>query len=105
VNIYPFNQKYPPDTDKYGTEYHGYKNDAHETFFYNFAVQGYDLAFRYKGKMYYALSEPDHVAVCDDHFTQEYQTFKDGNDLLENWRINGHRLIDIIDECEDVEAM
>lgn len=102
---HPFNRKYPPDTAKYGSDYHGYKNNARETFFYDFAVQGYDLAFRYDGKMYYALSEPDHVAVCDEHFTKEYQVFKNGNDLIENWIIDGHRLIDIIDECEDVEPM
>jgi len=79
--------------------------DAHETFFYNFAMQGYDLEFSYNGKMYYALSEPDHVAVCDEHFSKEFQTFKNGNELIENWIIDGHKLIDIIDECENVEAM
>ena len=102
---FPFNKKYPPDFKRYGSKYHGYKNDVHETFFYDFAVQGYDLRFRYNGKMYYALTESDNVAVCDEHFTNEYQVFKNGNDLIENWIIEGRKLLDIIDECEDVESI
>lgn len=102
---YPFNRKYPPEKEKYGTMFHGYKNDVHETFFYDFAVQKYDLRFKYKGKEYYVLSETDHVAVCDENYTVEYETFKDGNDLLEKWKIGGKRVVDIIDECEDVEPV
>lgn len=102
---YPFNRKYPPNTKLYGTSYHGYKNDAHETFFYNFAVQGYDLEFCYGGKKYHVLHEPDHVAVTDDNFTEELQVFNSGNDLIEKWIIDGKRLVDIIDDCESVEAM
>lgn len=102
---YPFNKKYPPNARLYGWDYHGYKSEVYETFFYDFAVQGYDLEFNYNGKKYYVLSEPDHVAVCDSNFTKEYQVFKNGNDLIENWIIEGKRLIDIIDECKDVEPM
>ena len=46
---YPYNGKYPPKGDKHGL-YHGYSSDAEETLFYDFAVQGYDLTFVYKGQ-------------------------------------------------------
>lgn len=102
---YPFNKKYLPNTILYGCEYHGYKNEVHETFFYDFAVQGYDLEFSYNGKKYYVLSEPDYVAVCDSHFTKEFKVLKNGNNLHENWIIDVKRLIDIMDECDEVEPM
>ena len=38
---YWYNAQYPPDTERYGTDFHGYPTDSHETFFYNFAVHGY----------------------------------------------------------------
>ena len=50
--------------------------------FYDFAVQSYDLEFSYNSKMYYALSDPDHVAVCDEHFSEVFLTFKNGNELI-----------------------
>ena len=52
---YPYNGKYPPKGDKRGI-YHGYSSDVEETLFYDFAVQGYDLTFVYKGKRYCFLS-------------------------------------------------
>ena len=53
---YPFNAKYPPNYEKNGGLYHGYKNNSEETFYYDFAVQRYDLRFSYNGKKYYFLS-------------------------------------------------
>ena len=72
---YLFNGKYLPDYSHNGGLYHGYKNSVEETLFYDFAVQGYDLAFSYKGKRYYLMSDPEYVALSDEHFTQEFQRF------------------------------
>ena len=102
---YPFNKKYPPSKDRLRSEYGGYETWNRWILFYDFAVQGYDLYFKYKGKEYHFLSEPDYVAYCDDHYTEEYQRFPDGNVLIEQFEIDGKKLIDIIDELEDVEPM
>ena len=62
---YRYNKKYPPNKERFGESYGGYKNNAEEVLFYDFAVQFYDVSFKYKGKSYYLLTESDHVAVCD----------------------------------------
>ncbi len=102
---YPMNAKYPPNIEKYGDDYHGYPSDERETILYNFAVQRYDLRFSYKGKTYYVVSSMDHVALCDDHFTEEYEVFPHANAFIENFKIDGRPLIDLIDELEDVEPV
>ena len=49
------------------------------------------------------LTEPDHVAVCDDHFTEEYEIYTDAMDLIENFKIDGRPLIDLMDEIEEID--
>ena len=101
---YPYNGKYPPKGDKRGI-YHGYASDAEETLFYDFAVQGYDLTFVYKGQRYYFLSDKDHVALCDERYTEEYQVFPDGNTALEQFKIEGKSLLELIDQLDEVEPV
>ena len=101
---YPYNSKYPPKGDKRGI-YHGYASDAEETLFYDFAVQGYDLTFIYKDKRYHFLSAKDHVALCDEHYTEEYQVFPDGNAALEQFKIEGKSLLELIYQLEEVEPV
>lgn len=55
---YPSNKKFPPNTNLYGYAYHGYKNEVYETFFYDFAVQGYDLQFSYISGYNWLLNSP-----------------------------------------------
>ena len=102
---YLFNGKYLPDYSHNGSLYHGYKNSVEETLFYDFAVQGYDLTFIYKGHRYNFLSEHDHVALCDENYTEEYQIFPDGNTALEQFKIEGKSLIELIDQLEEVEPV
>lgn len=102
---YWFNAKYPPDYAKNGTNYNGYKSGKEEILFYDFAVQGYDLSFVYKGKSYHFLTDLDHVAYCDEMYTEEYQRFEDGNSMLEQFLLDGEPIIRKIDELEDVEAV
>ena len=64
---YPYNSKYPPNYEQNGGLYHGYKNNSEETFFYDFAVQRYDLRFSYKGVEYYFLSEQDNSTAINAH--------------------------------------
>lgn len=71
--------------------------------FYDFAVQFYDVSFKYNGKSYYLLTDEDHVAVCDERFTEEYETFSNANELIERFTIDGKPLLVLIDQLEDVE--
>jgi hypothetical protein len=103
---YPFNSKYPPNYDKNGGKYHGYRNNSEETFLYDFAVMQYDLRFSYKGESYYFLSELNkYAAQCDETFCHELQRYKDGNDVLEHFCIDGVRLLDLIDKIVDAEPI
>jgi hypothetical protein len=52
---------------------------------------------------YYFLSEQEYAAQCDEHFTNEIRRFKDGNDVLENFEIDGKKLIELIPLIEDCE--
>ena len=102
---YPYNMKYPPNVEEYGTVFGGYLTAAHEAMFHDFAVFCYDLQYKYKGKYYYCVNCYDYVADCDDHFTVEYQQFEDANQYIEQFEIDGRKLIDIIDELEEVEPI
>lgn len=105
ANGNPINGKYPPNREKYGDLYDGYKNKAEGVLFYDFGIHGYDVSFKYKGRDYYLLTEPDHVAVCDEHFNEEYETYADAMELLENFKIDGKPLIELIEELEDIDSV
>lgn len=101
---YPFNMKYPPNRELNGSLYHGYRNNTEETFFYDFAVQRYDLRFILHGKEFYFLSCEDHAALCNETFQNEIRIFRDGNAVLEEFMVDGKRLIDLIPEVEEIEV-
>lgn len=50
---YRYNRKYPPNKERYSDSYGGYKNNAEEVLLYNFAVQFYDVSFKYNGRSYF----------------------------------------------------
>lgn len=102
---YLFNAKYPPNYETNGYTYHGYRTNAEETLFYDFAVLGYDLRIEYKGNTYYFLSEEDYVAQCDENFTEEFMKFEDGVAAIEQFEIEGRKLIDLIPELDYCEAV
>lgn len=105
---YPYNMKYPPNIKQYGDEYYGYSSWNRQALFYEFACQGYDLRFKYHDKWYYAMAESEYYCTCKDlHFMPDETSlyFANGNELIEQWEIEGHKLIDIIDELEEVEAV
>lgn len=102
-NGFPYNCKYPPNKRKYGELYDGYKNKAEGVLFYDFGIHGYDVSFKYKEKEYYLLTEPDHVAVCDEHFTKEYEAYADAMELIENFKIDNKPLIELTAEIEEID--
>lgn len=102
-NGFSYNGMYPPNKVKYGDLYDGYKNKAEGVLFYDFGIHGYDVSFKYKGKDYYLLTEPDHVAVCDEHFNEEYESYADAMELIENFKIDGKPLIELTTEIEEID--
>ena len=100
---YPYNGKYPPDLSNTTGENHGYRTYNEESFFYEFAVQSYELSFRYNGKYYYIEPSSDGSFVTGKDFHERYQRFEDPNDLLEHFLIDGVPLIRLINEVDDIE--
>ena len=100
---YPINKKYPADTTKYGTDYDGYPNYNLEVFFLDFAVEGYDVLFAYKGKNYFIQRWAEGAAQLDPASHQLIQLFDHANALVEQLEIDNHKLIDIIEEVEIIE--
>lgn len=101
-NAFPCNSKYPPCKEKYGFMYSGYRNAVEETLFYDFGIHGYDLYFKYKGKEYFVLSEFNYVALCDEHYTKEYEVYANAMDFIENFKIDGKPLIELFDDIEEI---
>ena len=102
----PYNSKYPPMPEKFGSNYCGYQNWNREVFFYEFAVQGYDVTFVYNGNKYFLMADAEYFCTCDDmRFTPSESSlfFANGNELIEQLEIEGQKLINIIDTLEEVE--
>ena len=104
-NGYPYNCKYPPNKEKNGDLYGGYKTWAEEVLFHRFGILCYDVCFVYKNKEYHLLKEYNYAAVCDDHYTKEYELYADEMDLIENFKIDGKQLIELIDEIEEIDSV
>lgn len=102
---YWVNTKYPPDYEKYGYVDDGYRNFAESMLFFYFAVLGYDIEFHYRGKIYHLVYDWDHAALCDEHYTVEYERFENPNVLIEQLEVEGKKLIDIIDDLDYIEAV
>lgn len=101
---YPFNQKYPPDTQKYGTHYSGYRTAQQECFFQDFAVQNYDVRFKCRGVDYYIVNWDDCCARTDETLKIVYEKFPNPIALIEQLTIDGAKLIDIMNDIEEVEV-
>lgn len=101
---YPYNKKYPADIKKYGNDYDGYPTPNRETFFFDFAVECYSVRFSYHGKSYAIQTSTDGPIQLDPYTYDILRKFPDNNALIEQMEIDGHKLIDIIDEVEDCEV-
>lgn len=104
-NGYPCNCKYPPNKEKYGDIYEGYKNWTEEVLFHRFGVLCYDVCFVYKNKEYHLLKEYNYVAVCDEHYTEEFEIYADEMALIENFKIDGKPLIELMDDIEEIDSV
>ena len=100
---FAFNGKFPPY--EANSLYHGYKTPAEECLFYDFAVQGYDLMFKYKGQPYYFMVDTDCVWLSNKNFTAMIKKFANGNDALEHFCIDGTPLYKLVNELDEYEPM
>lgn len=99
-----FNKKYPPNKERFGTTYGGYQTKAEEVLFYDFALQGYDVEFIYKGKNYYLLNDGE-AYLSDSKFSVKYEYFLDPIDLIEHLMIEGKPLITIMKDLDGIEPV
>ena len=69
------------------------------------SVLCYDIRFTYKGTDYYIVNWQDCFALTDKKREVMYQTFPDAIALIEQLEIDGRKLLDFMEEIEDVEAL
>lgn len=102
---YPYNSEFKPDFAKHGDKYHGYGTNNQEALFYYFAVMGYDLVFTYHETTYHFLSTEDYVARTDENYQQDLEVFKDANQMLKTFLLEGTPLYQLADELKDVDIL
>ncbi len=100
---YPYNKKYPADIAQYGTKNDGYRTYNQEVFFLDFAIEGYDVLFSYHEKEYLVQRWSEGAAQLDPSTHQLIHFFDNANALIEQMDLDGHKLIDIIDEVHIIE--
>ncbi len=97
-----YNRKYPPDRDKNGNDFEGYETPNQLTFYYDFCIQQYGVAF-YFGDILYEAEFTDDGPTLTNRMTGAVQgPFDSAVHLLENAEINGHKMISIIDQLDHV---
>jgi hypothetical protein len=100
---YEYNCKYPPNKELYGAAYDGYASPNQLTFFYDFCIHQYGVAFYYNGENY-ETEFTNHGPILTNKSTNEVQgPFDDAVHLLEQSELNGKKLITVIDSLENVD--
>jgi hypothetical protein len=99
---YAYNKKYPPNTSAYGTHNGGYPTDNQEAFFYDLAVNLFGIKFTYGGAHYLIPSDGEDWILIDKDNNQKSDPYDNPIELIENAKVNGNRLIDIIDDLQDI---
>lgn len=106
---YDYNSLYPPagapDPECWFKPYSGYKNDGEETFFHSYAVQGYNIEFKYQGNAFVLIGwmDGDYIALLDAQ-EQELQRFSDPMDAVLHCTLQGHKLLDVLADITDMEC-
>lgn len=106
---YLYNGMFPPEGAPepgfWLKPYSGYKNAGEEAIFYDYAVQGYNIDFKYKGKAYALIGAADGIplALLDDK-DKVIQRFTDPIDAICHCMIEGKNLLDILADITDIEC-
>ncbi len=99
---YEYNIKYPPNVEKFGKDFGGYATPNQETFFYDYCIQQYGVAFSY-GEVLYETEFTDKGPILTNLATKEVQgPFDSAVQLLENAKINGRKMIDMLEEFQHI---
>lgn len=97
-----YNCKYPPNRDKNGNDFGGYETPNQLTFYYDFCIQQYGVAF-YHGDVLYEAEFTDDGPTLTNRMTGAVQgPFDSAIQLLEDAEINGQKMIRIIDKFDHV---
>jgi hypothetical protein len=67
----PINGKYPPDREKYGEEFCGYRSEAEKVLFHDFAVLSSDFYIFYNDTFYSVNKEVDSIKVYWNAFLSD----------------------------------
>ena len=103
-NGYPYNSEYPPQHRPW-EKYDGYDNPIDAVFYYDYAVQGYNIDFNYRGEHYALMGWMDGFPIALlDADNKELQCFTDPVDALRRCEINGRKLLDIMGDFTDIEC-
>lgn len=97
-----YNKKYPPNLAVNGSRNHGYATDNQEAFLYDVAVYLYGIKFTYNGHRYWIPSDGDGWILIDEDMGTHSESYENPIQLMENATLNGKRLIDIIDDVQNV---
>lgn len=96
------NCKYPPNREKNGTDFEGYAPPNQLTFYHDFCIQQYGVAFYY-GDVLYEAEFTDDGPTLTNRTTGEIQDpFGSAVQLLEDAEINGQKMLRIIDQLDHV---
>lgn len=99
---YEYNCKYPPNKEKFGNDFGGYPTPNQETFFYDFCIQQYGVAFFYES-CHYEVGFSESGPIFINKTTNEIQgPFEDAVRLLEEARLCNKNLVTVIDELQCV---
>ena len=99
---YEYNCKYPPNIEQNGNDYGGYASPNQYSFFYDFCIHQYGVAFSYEDDLYEA-EFTGHGPILVNRLTNEVQVpCEDAVKLLEESSIKGNKLINILDNLNNV---
>ena len=99
---YEYNRKYPPNEEKFGNDFGGYATPNQETFFYDYCIQQYGVVFSYKETLY-ETEFTDDGPILTNLVTKEVQgPYDSAVQLLENAKDNGRKMINIIEELQNI---
>lgn len=97
-----YNCKYPPNKDLYGLDFEGYATPNQLTFFHDFCIKQYGVAFYYDGNDYEAEFTDDGPILTKRSTGDVQGPFEDAVNLLENANLNGKTLVSVVDKLENV---
>ena len=97
-----YNCKYPPNPDLYGHDFDGYATPNQLTFFYDFCINQYGVAFSFGGNDYEAEFTENGPILTNRTSGTIQGPFDDAVQLLECSSIKDKKLVDLIDQLEYV---